>query len=140
MTVKQINEINKAFAEGKAIQLFDAALGRWMDTFQHKRRGEKYFTFSPNTKYRVSPEYLYRPFADEEEMEREMEKHEPYRLIAMKNYPDKRYVTRVTPEGVIIVKIKPSDEVCFPASFEGAFKKYAFPDGTPFGVRKKVKR
>lgn len=119
--VKELLPIVKAFAEGRTIQLF----GRdgWTDL-------DKNFIFDINYRYRIKPETKYRPFANEEECWRVMQKHQPFGWV--KDKEDGAYV--------MVTKVSDGrDDMAINGNYnwrlDGLFEYFTFADGTPFGIR-----
>lgn len=123
--------ILEAYKAGKTIQRYDTLLGHWDDIIVLDKK--KPFHFEPNTLYRISPKYDYRPFANDYEVGMIMREHEPYGLIVRKNYLDEEHVIGTTPEGRIMLKSILVGSCCGFATFDKAFDEYTFPDDVPFG-------
>lgn len=129
MTEEQINEIRKALGEGKTIQYYNRLSKHWEDCSSANM-------FTEDDEYRVSPKYQYRPFANEEELDMEMRKHEPYGQIIMAYYLDKVCIVGMTTDNCIKTKHYPNllGDGWGAFTFSEAFAKFTFPDDTPFGV------
>ena len=108
----------KAYSEGKAIQhkVYDMKDGtsEWEDLKKNDEwnwRGE----------YRIKPEPKYRPFKDAEECWNEMQKHQPFGWVKVKDADEIKYTIYCT-----------VGNLC---DFEADFDDYTFADGTPFGIK-----
>lgn len=114
MTRKEAKEmlpIIQAYAEGKAIQIKKE--GDWLEVGKNT---EVYFSESPSD-YRIKPEPKYRPFKNQEECWKEMQKHQPFGWIKKKgNY--------------ISITLIPKE-----SSYNLDLKNFTFADGTPFGIK-----
>ena len=114
---KKLLTIMKAYLEGKTIQFYED--GKWVDLDED--------TFiAPPDKYRIKPEPKYRPFKNQEECWKEMQKHQPFGWVKGKDG-----------EGLYLIhginnSIVTTDDI---VSFKDAMHIYEFKDGTPFGIK-----
>ena len=117
MTKKEVIEAAKvmeAYANGKKIQCNDNLLGieEWVNTDNPSFNWDKYV-------YRIKPEPKYRPFKNQEECWKEMQKHQPFGW------------TKLIGETVYSLIVDVDDEIIY----SDAFKECTFADGTPFGIK-----
>ncbi len=119
--VKELLPIIKAYAEGKTIQYYYGDAD-WIDI-----NGAVDFSDNPS-KYRIKPESKYRPFANNEECWKEMQKHQPFGWI--KSNVDKHLysILAITNNGCVLI-----DRSII--SFQHFYKYNTFADGTPFGFK-----
>ena len=116
---KELLPIIQAFAEGKTVQYKTEI--EWIQT--------NVPTFNPYLwEYRIKPEPKYRPFANAEECWQEMKKHEPFGWVKYKTDDVYSFICKV------------EEDLCYFAvnvywAFDTIFEKYAFADGTPFGIK-----
>lgn len=116
---KELLPIIQAFAEGKTVQY--KIEGEWIQT--------NIPSFNPYLwEYRIKPEPQYRPFKDAEECWQEMQKHQPFGWVKHKT------------DNVYSFICKVEKDRCYFAvnvywAFDTIFEKYAFADGTPFGIK-----
>lgn len=121
---KELLPIIQAFAEGKTIQV-KATDNRWYD-YSSKNCKLK-FDSNPQ-KYRIKPKTKYRPFANDEECWKEMQKHQPFGWI--KSNVDKHLysILAIINNGCVLI-----DRSII--SFQHLYKYNTFADGTPFGFK-----
>lgn len=118
--IKRRAELYSALADGKTIQILNME-GNWVDVEVKK------LNYIPETlKFRIKPEFNYRPFKTQEECWEEMHKH-----------PDFGWVTDGYYKSTISVK---SDSIVVTISsleydFGKAYIHFTFADGTPFGIK-----
>lgn len=117
---KELLPIIQAFAEGKIVQ-FENSFKNWVDC------DEIMFNWPPKV-YRIKPEPKYRPFANAEECWQEMQKHQPFGWVKYKTDDVYSFICKV------------EEDRCYFAvnvywAFDTIFEKYAFADGTPFGIK-----
>ena len=116
--VKAKLPIIQAFSEGKTIQIWDES--KWVDLDEA--------TFSASTdKYRIKPEPKYRPFKNQEECWKEMQKHQPFGWVKEKVSEMLYLINGISNMGIAIM-----EDI---TSFEEAINIYEFKDGTPFGIK-----
>lgn len=121
---KDLLPIIQAFAEEKVIQS------------RHIKSGSSlwYEVETPNFdnndfEYRIKPEQKYRPFANAEECWQEMQKHQPFGWVKMKDTESGYYILKGIANQVVIGLNET------PFSYKKVFEDYIFADGTPFGVK-----
>lgn len=125
---KEFYPILQAYAEGKVIETrTDPSTLKRKDT-PNDWTEMKEIEYWNNTEYRIKPEPKYRPFKDAEECWTEMLKHQP--LGWVKDRDDNKFLVKVAySDSSIYINEKGT------YSFDEAFKKYIFADGTPFGMK-----
>lgn len=82
-----------------------------------------------NVDYRIKPEPKYRPFKDAEECWQEMQKHQPFGWVKLKDTESGYYMLKGIASQVVIE----FNET--PFSYKKVFEDYTFANGTPFGVK-----
>lgn len=123
---KEFLPIIQAFAEGKTIQFLNLTeTEEWWRDIQYDKNVE--FNYPPS-RYRIKPESKYRPFNNAEECWQEMQKHESFGWVKHKT------------DNVYSFICKVEKDRCYFAvnvywAFDTIFEKYAFADGTPFGIK-----
>ena len=120
--VKSVMNIIQAFADGKTIQAIDPYDDEWCD--QTKLNFEALFY----GQYRINPEPTYRPFKDAEECWQEMEKHQPFGWVKLKDTESGYYMLKGIASQVVIG----FNET--PFSYKKVFEDYTFADGAVFGI------
>lgn len=115
---KELLPIIQAYADGKTIEFlhksYKGAIWTELD--------DPDFMWNANN-YRIKPEPKYIPFKTKEECWQEMLKHQPFGWLKDKgtqNYKNWVCVDKYGIDGT---------------SFDYAYKKYTFADGTPFGIK-----
>lgn len=111
-------KIMQAFVDGKQIEYRDS-IGEWRKTGSP--------VWSPDTKYRIKPESMYRPFKDKEECWQEIQKHQPFGWIKASH----GYFNII---GIMDDRINFGIKDNW-VNYEHMFKTYKFIDGTPFGIK-----
>lgn len=127
---KNILPIVTAYAEGKTIQIRDCDNIGWRDVTDDIVSG--YLIMKPND-YRVKPEPTYRPFYNGEECWTEMDKHEPFGWVRIKNDPTNTTVGIAEVNDTYMFLSGSYSEESM--DYEEAFEKLTFIDGTPFGMK-----
>ena len=121
--VKSVMNIIQAFADGKTIQAIDPYEDEWVDqaglNFKALFEGQ----------YRIKPEQTYRQFKNAEECWKEMEKHQPFGWVKLKDTESGYYMLKGIASQVVIG----FNET--PFSYKKVFEDYTFANGTPFGVK-----
>ena len=116
--------IIKAFSEGKDIEMRSknphAQLNGWakMDEF-----------IFGNFEYRLKPEPKYRPFKNAEECWQEMQKHQPFGWVKLKDTESGHYMLKCIASQVVIG----FNET--PFSYKKVFEDYTFADELTFGIK-----
>ena len=121
---KELLPIIQAFAEGKSIQRINS-LGEWSDV-----TGDVLFYCNPED-YRIKPEpeSTYRPFKDAEECWQEMQKHQPFGWVKLKDTESGYYMLKGIASQVVIG----FNET--PFSYKRVFEDYTFADELTFGIK-----
>ena len=114
--------IIRAYAEGKEIEIFDRTTKMW------KTAMLPHFDCDSNI-YRIKPESEYRPFKNAEECWQEMQKHQPFGWVKMKDTESGYYILKCIANQVVIGLNET------PFSYKKVFEDYIFADGIPFGVK-----
>lgn len=117
---KELLPIIQAFAEGKTIQV-KGPDNRWYD---YEGKNCKLKFDSRVQDYCIKPKY--RPFKNAEECWQEMQKHNPFGWIKVKNSNCYKFLAAVQNIGIYSVGR---------CTYETGFKNFTFADGTPFGVK-----
>lgn len=116
---KERIKVMQAYLDGKLIQYYDEYYKKW------------YLTERPEwntlTKYRIKPEYSYRPFASAQECIEEMKKHEPFGWTIHKGKHVYCCIDTVANTEIYIDKTL--------QTFDYLLRIYTFLDGSPFGVK-----
>lgn len=116
----------QAFAEGKVIQMLDDR-SIWTDLTEREGLPIGTLGESPNI-FRIKPEPKYRPFKNAKECWQEMQKHQPFGWVKLKDVRYNIYVVSSTSVCLI-------NGNCENMNFAYAYQKLTFADGTPFGVK-----
>lgn len=125
---KEFYPILQAFAEGKVIECRTKPSSVECTDTPNEWTEMKEIEYWNNTEYRIKPEVKFRPFANAEECWEEMLKHQPLGFV--KDRDDNKFLVKVSySDGCIYISEKGT------YSFDEAFKKYIFADGTPFGMK-----
>ena len=121
---KELMPIIQAFAEGKTIQYYDSLIdiADWEDCENPDFENLTY-------KFRIKPEPTYRPFKDAEECWQEMQKHQPFGWVKLKDTESGYYMLK----GIASQLVIGFNET--PFSYKRVFEDYTFADGTTFGVK-----
>ena len=117
---KELLPIIQAFAEGKTIQV-KGPDNRWYD---YEGKNCKLKFDSRVQDYCIKPKY--RPFKNADECWQEMQKHNPFGWIKVKNSNCYKFLAAVQNIGIYSVGR---------CAYETGFKNFTFADGTPFGVK-----
>lgn len=127
--VKEMLPILQAFAEGRVIECRtkpSAIKGKDVTNDWTEMKEIEYWN---NVEYRVKSEPTYRPFKDAEECWKEMQKHQPFGWVKMKDTESGYYMLKGIASQVVIG----FNET--PFSYKKVFEDYTFANGTPFGVK-----
>ena len=122
--------ILQAFAEGKVIECRTkpSALSKsWQDINEWTEMEE--LEYWNNIEYRIKPEPKYRPFADAEECWHEMQKHQPFGWVKLKDTESGYYMLKGIASQVVIG----FNEI--PFSYKRVFEDYTFADELTFGIK-----
>ena len=120
--LKKILPVMQAFVEGKTIQRYDDKKDDWYD-------------ISPNANinfcydYRIKPESKYRPFKNQKECWKEMQKHQPFGWIINN---DTQRLCNIGSIGRNNYGVVIDNSILY---FDLAFNTCNFVDGTPFGIK-----
>lgn len=125
--IQRLFPILEAIKEGKTIQWND--MGMWRDIDGNEEGFSLDTLVGESEGYRIKPEPKYRPFKDAEECWNEMEKHQPFGWVKLKDTESGYYMLKGIASQVVIG----FNET--PFSYKKAFEDYTFADGEPFGVR-----
>ena len=117
---KELRPIIQAFAEGKTIQV-KGPDNRWYD---YEGKNCKLKFDSRVQDYCIKPKY--RPFKNAEECWQEMQKHNPFGWIKVKNSNCYKFLAAVQNIGIYSVG---------KCTYETGFKNFTFADGAPFGIK-----
>ena len=117
---KELLPIIQAFAEGKTIQV-KGPDNRWYD---YEGKNCKLKFDSRVQDYCIKPKY--RPFKNAEECWQEMQKHNPFGWIKVKNSNCYKFLAAVQNIGIYSVG---------KCTYETGFKNFTFADGAPFGIK-----
>ena len=127
---KAFYPILQAFAEGKVIECRTkpSALSKsWQDMNEWTEMKE--IEFWNNIEYRVKPEPRYLPFKDAEECWQEMQKHQPFGWVKLKDTESGYYMLKGIASQVVIG----FNET--PFSYKKVFEDYTFADELTFGIK-----
>ena len=117
---KELLPIIQAFAEGKTIQV-KGPDNRWYD---YEGKNCKLKFDSRVQDYCIKPKY--RPFKNAEQCWQEMQKHNPFGWIKVKNSNCYKFLAAVQNIGIYSVG---------KCTYETGFKNFTFADGAPFGIK-----
>lgn len=126
---KEFYPILQAFAEGKVIETrTDTSTLKRKDT-PNDWTEMKEIEYWNNTEYRIKPEPKYRPFNNANECWQEMQRHQPFGWVMLKDTESGYYMLKCIASQVVIG----FNET--PFSYKKVFEDYTFANGTPFGVK-----
>ena len=126
---KELLPIIRAFAEGKAIEIYNNT--EWQDLIIESIK----FDCKPSC-YRIKPEPRYRPFKTQEECWQEMLKHQPFGWLKSKKNGRFSCIGEVYGSDEFeTVHIALSTSESLSRSANSMFDEYTFADGTPFGIK-----
>lgn len=117
---KKLLPVIQAFSEGKDIETKTGS--GWISIESMS------FAGNPDS-YRIKPEPNYRPFANAEECWQEMQKHQPFGWLKMKDTESGYYILKCIANQVVI-RLNET-----PFSYKKVFEDYIFADGATFGVK-----
>lgn len=118
--MRRIISIIQAYAEGKVIQIKHID-GTWQDA--------KCLNLGRGLIYRIKPEPKYRPFKDSKECWAEMQKHQPFGFMKIKDTESGYFILTGITRGV---GVGINDSLF---NYDRVFNDYTFADGTPFGIK-----
>ena len=120
---KELMPIIQAFAEGKAIEsrCIKGDKSLWYD--------DEDPSFDDDLEYRIKPEPTYRPFKDAEECWQEMQKHQPFGWVKLKDTESGYYMLK----GIASQLVIGFNET--PFSYKKVFEDYTFADELTFGIK-----
>ena len=125
---KELLPIIRAFAEGKAIEIYNNT--EWQDLIIESIK----FDCKPSC-YRIKPEPKYRPFKTKEECWNEMLKHQPFGWLKSKKNGRFHCIGEVSwSDEFETVHIALSTSESLSRSANSMFDEYTFADGAPCGV------
>ena len=126
---KELLPIIQAFAEGKAIEIYNNT--EWQDLIIESIK----FDCKPSC-YRIKPEPRYRPFKTKEECWNEMLKHQPFGWLKSKMNGRFSCIGEVYGSDEFeTVYIALSTSESLSRSSDSMFEQYTFYDGTTFGIK-----
>ena len=126
---KEFYPFLQAFAEGRVIECRtkpSAVKGTYIPNDWTEM---KEIEFWNNTEYRVKPEQKYRPFRDAKECWEEMQKHQPFGWVKLKDTESGYYMLKGIASQVVIG----FNET--PFSYKKVFEDYTFADELTFGIK-----
>lgn len=118
----------QAFAEGKVIECRTKPSAVKGTSVPNDWTEIKEIGYWDNIEYRVKPEPKYRPFKDAEECWNEMQKHQPFGWVKLKDTESGYYMLKGIASQVVIG----FNEI--PFSYKKVFEDYTFADGAVFGI------
>ena len=127
--VKVLLPIIQAFAEGKVIECRTKPSLIEGSDVPNDWTEMKEIEFWNNTEYRVKPEQKYRPFRDAKECWQEMQKHQPFGWVKLKDTESGYYMLKGIASQVVIG----FNET--PFSYKKVFEDYTFADELTFGIK-----
>ena len=128
--INKVMPILQALAEGKTIQ-FAINGDSWIDIDSNEEGLFLETLMATPQRYRIKPEFNYRPFKDIEECLKEMQKHQPFGWIK-----NGGYWYNIISTGVAGVKIINTKGAIVTLLFSTLLSQYKFVDGTLLGVKK----
>ena len=126
---KEFYPFLQAFAEGRVIECRtkpSAVKGTYIPNDWTEM---KEIEFWNNTEYRVKPKQKYRPFRDAKECWQEMQKHQPFGWVKLKDTESGYYMLKGIASQVVIG----FNET--PFSYKKVFEDYTFADELTFGIK-----
>ena len=121
---KRRAELYSALADGKTIQVQNPNEGEWFDV-----KIETLRSICEELKYRIKPESKYRPFKNQKECWKEMQKHQPFGWIINN---DTQRLCNIGSIGRNNYGVVIDNSILY---FDLAFNTCNFVDGTPFGIK-----
>lgn len=129
--IQRLLPIFQAMADGKTIQ-FSTNGNSWIDIDGDEEGLFLDTLMATPQRYRIKPEFNYRPFKDIEECLKEMQKHQPFGWIKNCGYWYNIISTGVA--GVKIINTKGDIAIL---SFNTLLSQYKFVDGALLGIKTK---
>ena len=126
---KEFYPILQAFAEGSVIECRTKPSVIKGSDIQNDWTEMKEIEFWNNIEYRVKPEPRYLPFKDAEECWQEMQKHQPFGWVKLKDTESGYYMLKGIASQVVIG----FNET--PFSYKKVFEDYTFADELTFGIK-----
>lgn len=123
---RKLLPVIQAYSEGKVIQRYRYNSKEWYDV-------PKYMMLDFKDKpehLRIKPEPKYRPFKSAKECWDEMQKHQPFGWVRIKNSREYKHVAYIKEKGITLSVM----DATAVSSYEGSFRWLLFDDGTPFGI------
>lgn len=111
---KKAIEVMQAFVDGKTIQFRPINRVEWSELELHSSIIWNWH----NIDYRIKPEPNVRPYKDREECWNDMQKHQPFGWIKIKDSGNYEFL----------------DIIAKDSDFEFIFKNHTYVDGSPFGI------
>ena len=121
--VKEMLPVLQAFVDGKTIEsrCIKGDKSLWYD--------DEDPSFDNDLEYRIKPEINYRPFKNAEECWQEMQKHQPFGWVKLKDTESGYYMLKGIASQVVIG----FNET--PFSYKKVFEDYTFADELTFGIK-----
>ena len=126
---KEFYPILQAFAEGSVIECRTKPSVIKGSDIPNDWTEMKEIEFWNNIEYRVKPEPRYLPFKDAEECWQEMQKHQPFGWVKLKDTESGYYMLKGIASQVVIG----FNET--PFSYKKVFEDYTFADELTFGIK-----
>ena len=126
---KEFYPFLQAFAEGRVIECRTKPSTIKGSDVPNDWTEMKEIKFWNHIEYRIKPDPTYRPFKDAEECWQEMQKHQPFGWMKLKDTESGYYMLKGIASQVVIG----FNEI--PFSYNRVFEDYTFADGTTFGVK-----
>ena len=126
---KEFYPFLQAFAEGRVIECRTKPIAVKGTYIPNDWTEMKEIEFWNNTEYRVKPEQKYRPFRDAKECWQEMQKHQPFGWVKLKDTESGYYMLKGIASQVVIG----FNET--PFSYKKVFEDYTFADELTFGIK-----
>ena len=123
---KEILPLIKAFSEGKKIIVKDKRLSD--EEYNWSEVDDCSFNIK-QFDYRIKPEPTYRPFKNAEECWHEMQKHQPFGWVKLKDTESGYYMLK----GIASQLVIGFNEI--PFSYKRVFEDYTFADELTFGIK-----
>lgn len=127
--VKEMLPILQAYAKGRVIECRTKPSAVEGTDVPNDWTEMKEIEYWNNIEYRIKPESKYRPFKNAEECWQEMQKHQPFGWVKLKDTESGYYMLKGMASQVVIGFNEN------PFSYKKVFEDYTFANGTPFGVK-----